>query len=212
MPNQANVEVGRGRPNAPITPRTILIVDDEPSVTRALARIVMKAGFDVRTGGTVESGLAALREPLRGAIVDVGLPDGLGLELVRIARATRPRLPVLVVTGRFLSRQDIRDAQLCGVEFLAKPIDAANIRAFLGRCDYAPTWDELVDRCVTQNDLTGGHRRFLIAARITTEQSVLADELGVALNTIKTWASEIRERTGFASIEGLIASLRRLTP
>lgn len=81
---------------------TILLVEDLEIVRTSLRRLFTSA-LRVIEAGTVEQGVAAGRQTLPGldlAIVDLGLPDGSGWDVITALHATDPSLRFLVVSGR----------------------------------------------------------------------------------------------------------------
>jgi CheY-like chemotaxis protein len=79
--------------------KRVLVVDDEPAVTRLISR-VLKTGYDVRTAPTGEEALATMASFTPDLlIVDKNLPRMSGMELVKMARSQLPQLPVIVITG-----------------------------------------------------------------------------------------------------------------
>ena len=106
--------------------RAILVVDDEMDYLTTYERLLGRQGYRVVTASTCEAALAALaREPFSVAIVDIRLPDGDGLEIVRRARALARPPRAMVVTG--VGSEDAREAALAAgaADFLAKPFTAA---------------------------------------------------------------------------------------
>ena len=81
-------------------PVTILVVDDEPPIRRLLRTSLTAQGYDVIEA---ESGAAALEAVERDGpdllILDLGLPDMSGLEVIRALRGTRS-LPIIVLSVR----------------------------------------------------------------------------------------------------------------
>ena len=87
--------------NDPIATKPIIIViDDDPSILRALRRIVSGAGFDVRTFDR-PSTLLKSDLPKAGAclVVDIDLPEMNGVELCATLAASGCRLPVILITA-----------------------------------------------------------------------------------------------------------------
>ena len=69
----------------------VLIVDDEPDLRELLELTVLKMGFDVETAGTVAEARAQLNEHAFSLVLtDMRLPDGDGLELVRLVGEQLP--------------------------------------------------------------------------------------------------------------------------
>jgi len=119
---------------------TILHVEDE-ELNRALLRAVVTRSSDPRlTGATVEDAptLARAREVLREhdvdlVLMDVRLPDGSGLDLVREIKADRPDLGVVVMSASVLP-EEREHAMHSGCDaFLGKPYAAADLMAAIRR-------------------------------------------------------------------------------
>ena len=80
--------------------RTVLVVDDEPTIADGLRLTLEGEGYRVLTAGGVEAALAhAARADVEAAIVDLMLPDGDGLDLTRELKRRDPALEVIVVTA-----------------------------------------------------------------------------------------------------------------
>jgi DNA-binding response OmpR family regulator len=82
-------------------PGAFIIVEDEPVLGGQLVKAVtlLRQGELVTTAAAAYNALSPERQ-WTGAIVDVGLPDASGLDVVQHARALMPLLPVLILTGR----------------------------------------------------------------------------------------------------------------
>ena len=101
--NVAVIATAGSRP-AESSTRTILIVDDDRSVTDTFARMLKLEGFEVATALNAETGLA-LADTMRpdGIILDMRMPITNGLQFLRQVRQ-RPHLvdiPVAIVTGDY---------------------------------------------------------------------------------------------------------------
>jgi DNA-binding response OmpR family regulator len=117
-------------------PTTVLVAEDDLPTRTFLADNLTADGYDVRVAGTLRDALRVLdyhRVDL--AVVDVGLPDGSGLELLRRVReADGPggrvdgRLPVLVLSGRAGETDRIRGFERGCDDFLAKPFAYVELR------------------------------------------------------------------------------------
>ncbi|NPD68818.1 response regulator [Lichenicola cladoniae] len=81
---------------------TVLVVDDEQTIRMLVCDVLTDMGYATREAGTGATALALLQSDLRidMLITDIGLPGGMsGRQLVDAARATRPALKVLFITG-----------------------------------------------------------------------------------------------------------------
>ena len=78
----------------------MLVVDDDPSVTRLLEIILQREGYECSCAETVADAMRSLQSGAYDVMVsDVRLPDGSGLDLVAAAIAEDPRLAALVISG-----------------------------------------------------------------------------------------------------------------
>ncbi len=80
---------------------TIAVVEDEPGIRAQIVDVLSDMGCNVLEAGDGPAGvrLATSSEPIHLLITDVGLPGLNGREVADAARAARPRLPVLFITG-----------------------------------------------------------------------------------------------------------------
>jgi FixJ family two-component response regulator len=78
----------------------VVVVDDDPSIRRALARLLRSAGLEAETCGSAGELLArnGLRRPAC-LVLDIHLPDINGISLLRQLVAAEPGLPVVMITG-----------------------------------------------------------------------------------------------------------------
>jgi FixJ family two-component response regulator len=113
------------KPNALVTRSgaTVLVVDDDPSVLCALARLIQAAGFRVLTFDR-PSALLASAIPRDNAcmVVDINLPEMNGSELCSALAASERGLPAILITGRndFATQRLIEEAD--AVAALFKPV------------------------------------------------------------------------------------------
>ena len=103
---------------------TVLVVDDEPTVRMLVADVLNELGYAAVEAGDGASGLAVLRSERRLdlLVTDVGLPGGVnGRQLAEAARAARPGLPVLFITG-YAENALVGNGQLePGMQVMTKP-------------------------------------------------------------------------------------------
>src|SRR3954449_6189072 len=77
----------------------VLVVEDDPSVCRAMGRGLRSAGIQPRFAATLHEGIALLDQS-DVAIIDLDLPDGSGTELLRAVREGSLPVRVAVCSGR----------------------------------------------------------------------------------------------------------------
>src|SRR4029453_11007458 len=90
--------------STPAATRTILIVDDDPSVTETFERMLRLEGDHVLTALSAETGLSqAERTHPHAIILDLRMPLVDGLQFLRMLRSKEPlsKMPVAIVTGDY---------------------------------------------------------------------------------------------------------------
>jgi FixJ family two-component response regulator len=105
-----------------IATTTIYIVDDDPSVRRALKRVFSTAGFSVLTFESAEEYLQQNVSQTESCLVlDIHLRGMSGLELLEILKKNHRAIPTVVITAH--DEENIRTQVLeAGAKFLVKPI------------------------------------------------------------------------------------------
>jgi FixJ family two-component response regulator len=104
---------------------TVLIIDDDPSVLRALARLIRAAGYDVRAFSRPSALLADDNLPTHDAcmVVDVNLPEMNGVELCEALVGGGRGLPVIFITGQNDAATKALIERATAVAVLFKPCD-----------------------------------------------------------------------------------------
>jgi FixJ family two-component response regulator len=106
----------------------IAIVDDDPPVLKALARLLRGRGLEARTYNSAREFLAALHEGLPEClIVDLQMPDMTGLELQRHLTRSGLRIPTIVITAHNEAGARERCQQAGAAAFLSKPLQSASL-------------------------------------------------------------------------------------
>lgn len=114
--------------------RLVAIVDDDPSVCRALARLVRSLGFDAVTYASGEALLAgAAATPPDDVLLDLHLPGLRGPDLLAALRNLRVAACIVVMTG--LDRPGSREACLGAgaAAYVTKPVRREDLRCLLGK-------------------------------------------------------------------------------
>ncbi len=121
----------------------ILIVEDERKVARFIERALVEQAYTARTASTCAEARDELAEsPYDAIILDLGLPDGDGLELLREWRAGGFNEPVLILSARDAVEDRIKGLNLGADDYLPKPFSVdelvARLRSLLRRQGTAP--------------------------------------------------------------------------
>ena len=116
----------------------LLLIDDDRELCELLGTWLVQEGFSVRASHDGAQARRALAEQTPDAVVlDVMLPDGSGLELLKQLRGDHPDLPVLMLSARGEPLDRILGLELGADDYLAKPFNPrellARIKAVLRR-------------------------------------------------------------------------------
>jgi len=121
-------------------PPTMLLVDDDVVFRRRLAQALRARGWEVREAGSRQEAVAAARDdPPEYAVVDLRLPDGSGLEVVRDLVAQDAGILILVLTGYGSIATALDALRLGAVYYLQKPADADDILNGFARAAQPPS-------------------------------------------------------------------------
>ncbi|MDP3858266.1 MAG: response regulator [Stagnimonas sp.] len=111
--------------------RLALIVEDEPAIRRFLRATLAANGYEVLEAATAHAGLSLARsEKPDVLILDLGLPDRDGLDLLRELRA-ESQLPVLVLSARDTESAKVAALDLGADDYITKPFGAEELMARL---------------------------------------------------------------------------------
>jgi FixJ family two-component response regulator len=157
----------KGATNDRTTP-TVFIVDDEPSVRKAVERLIRSAGLEAMTFGSPEAFLNAYSPNAHGCIVlDVAMPGISGLELQQALARDGAAPPIIFLSGRGDIPMTVRAMKQGAVDFLTKPIDGdellKTVRLAIDRDLSA--WTSRIEQA---------ERRKLLATLTAREREVLA--------------------------------------
>ena len=110
----------------------VLLIDDDRELTDLLGLWLQQEGFSVRACHDGDSARQALHAPVPDAVIlDVMLPDGSGLDLLRILRQELPDLPVLMLSARGEPLDRVLGLELGADDYLAKPCEPRELTARL---------------------------------------------------------------------------------
>ncbi|MCH7345420.1 two-component system response regulator CreB [Pelomonas sp. CA6] len=117
----------------------ILLLEDDPAIAQTVAFVLEREGYRLALCGWLHEARACLaRAETDLALLDVGLPDGNGLDLCReIRQGPQPALPILMLSARSEESDKVAGLELGADDYLAKPFSprelVARVRALLRR-------------------------------------------------------------------------------
>jgi two-component system response regulator PrrA len=115
-----------------MTAPTVLVVDDDPGVRRALDRALRLEGFVVRLAEGGDEALRAVAErPPRAIVLDMTMPGTGGLEVIRTLRADGDTTPICVLSARDGLDDRVEGLQAGADDYLVKPFGTPELVARL---------------------------------------------------------------------------------
>ena len=150
---------------------TLLVVDDEPAIAHAFRRAFRDDAAKILTAGDAATGAeTAARERPDAVVLDVHLPDAVGLEGFRKLRKADGRVPVILVTGHGTAELAIEAMKEGAFDYLLKPVELGELREVISRAFEAsrlmrtpasvateaidpPAGDLLVGRCPAMQEV-----------------------------------------------------------
>jgi DNA-binding response OmpR family regulator len=116
--------------------RHALLVEDELLVAMAAAEALEELGFQVLEAASAARALelaAAYEGAIAVAMIDLGLPDRPGEELIRDLRRLYPAFPIIIATGKGAGAIDANVRSLQSLAIMTKPYDFEDLRAAIDR-------------------------------------------------------------------------------
>jgi DNA-binding response OmpR family regulator len=111
----------------------LLLVEDNQALAASVAKTFRTKGYAVDAVATADDAGSALRmQPYDLLILDLGLPDGDGLDVLRRLRHGKSRLPVLVLTARASLQNRVAGLNLGADDYLVKPFALEELEARAG--------------------------------------------------------------------------------
>jgi FixJ family two-component response regulator len=189
---------------------TVFLVDDDPGVLKALARLLRVSGHEVRAFASPQAFLSEHDPSAPGCLVlDVAMPELNGLDLQQNLAASGVERAVVFISGQGDIRASVRAMKLGAVDFLTKPFDDGQLLA-------------AVQAAIERDELMRRHRagRQAVARKLATltarEREVLehlvagqlnkhtAAALGTVEKTIKVHRGRIMRKMGAVSLVDLV--------
>jgi len=115
--------------------KRILVVDDDPDIRQFLMDRLGSYGYVVETANDGREALDTLRKgSYNGLILDIGLPEIDGMEVLHQIREDMPTLPVVMVTASGSKERAVQAVNLGAQAYLLKPFDAEQLKQMVEQC------------------------------------------------------------------------------
>lgn len=209
----------------------LLLVEDDPDMADLLTQVLAYEGFSIKHAASIKAAKQALTADIQLALLDVGLPDGNGFDLLRDIRESHPNLPVIMLTARGEAMDRVLGLELGADDYLPKPFETreltARIRAVLRRAMPESAEPESVITLDTRRrearfegqllDLTGAEFDLLVLLIQHTPDPVSKDELseqalgkplGAFDRAVDVHISRLRKKLGEGENKPKIVAIR----
>ena len=108
----------------------LLVIEDDDALRESLGRQLAEAGFGVEQAADGREGLYfAMEYPIDLAIVDLGLPEMSGLDVIREVRARGKTYPILILTARDRWQDKVDGLDACADDYVVKPFQFEEVSA-----------------------------------------------------------------------------------
>jgi FixJ family two-component response regulator len=201
---------------APEVTGTVFVIDDDPSVRRALERQLRTAGFQVETFESAQDYVARAPRAAIGCIVtDVRMPGMSGLDLQDSLAQAGGALPMVFITGHGDIPTTVRAMKGGAVNFLPKPFAEREILAAVAEALERSRPIERERRetgslRARYEALTAREREVLALVVAGLLNKVIAGRLGIQESTIKVHRGRVMEKMDAASVADLVRMSERL--
>ena len=195
---------------------TVFVIDDDPSMCRAVERQLHGAGYRVETFASAQVYLD--RAPHAGVaciVSDVRMPGLSGLDLqASLAQASRD-LPIVFISGHGDVSITAHAMRAGAINFLAKPFTRSDLLAAvaeaLARCrELDAARSERAELQARYESLTPREREVLALVAAGLLNKLIADRLGAAEATVKIHRGRVMEKMGADSVADLVRMTERL--
>jgi len=188
---------------------TVFVVDDDPDVLQALARLLGSAGRRVAAFSSARNFLEACDDARGCLVLDLAMPGLNGLELQQALETRGSVLPIVFLTGRGDVSSSVQAMKHGAVDFLEKPVDEERLLAAvahaLARHDELRAGRDRLERIATLlSELTAREREVLqmiVAGRLNKQ---IAAELGTVEKTIKFHRGNVMRKMGVRTVPDLV--------
>jgi FixJ family two-component response regulator len=189
------------------SPPVVFVIDDDPSVRRAIERLIGTVALDVELFASSEEFLTAQRRDAVSCLVlDVRLPDRSGLDLQRKLAAAQILIPIIFITSHGDIRMSVQAMKAGAVEFLPKPFRDQDL---LEAIHLALERDR--GRRQQDAELAALREREVVAMVVSGMlNKQIAAQIGTAENTVKVHRSRAMEKMQANSLADLIKMIERL--
>jgi PAS domain S-box-containing protein len=160
---------------------SILVVEDNPDIVIGLQDLLQHDGYDVTVAGTCAAAIALIGQQRFNAILlDLGLPDGDGLDVLKEVQRRDPSLPVIIVTAHIAQERTVGSLVKGAFAYLTKPYNREELRQNLHRAIGVKELAVKAERA--EQSLTESEHRFQSLVESATDAIVVANARGIIVS------------------------------
>jgi PAS domain S-box-containing protein len=162
-------------------PYSVLVVEDNADIVIGLQDLLQHDGYDVTVAGTCAAAIALVAHKRFNAILlDLGLPDGDGIEVLKEVQRRDPSLPVIIVTAHIAQERTVGSLGKGAFAYLTKPYNREELRQTLRRAIGVKELAVKVERA--EQSLTESEHRFQSLVESATDAIILANGRGIVIS------------------------------
>jgi PAS domain S-box-containing protein len=160
---------------------SVLVVEDNPDIVIGLQDLLQHDGYEVSVAGTCAAAIALVGQQRFNAILlDLGLPDGDGLDVLREVQRRDPSLPVIIVTAHIAQERTVGSLVKGAFAYLTKPYNREELRQNLRRAIGVKELAVKAERA--EQSLTESEHRFQSVVESATDAIVVANGRGITVS------------------------------
>ncbi len=194
----------------------VFVIDDDPSVRRAIKRLIGSVGLQVELFGSAQEFLHSKRPDAPSCLVlDIRLPGISGLDFQRQLAEANIHIPIIFITGHGDIPMSVRAMKAGAVEFFTKPfrdqdlLDAIHIAIEQDRARRQRE-AEIATLRERFESLSAREREVIAMVVSGMLNKHIAAEIGTTENTVKVHRSRAREKMQAKSLADLVKMVERL--
>lgn len=194
----------------------VFLVDDDPSVLKALTRLLTLKGFETRSFATPDDFLQMHDPDVPGCIVlDVAMPEKTGLELQRLLAGTQNIQPVVFISGNSDVPMSVLAMKQGAFDFLTKPVASevllAAIRKAIVKDAETRKQHSVQDKMLTLVAALTKRERAVFDQVVTGKlNKQIASNLGIAEKTVKVHRARMMSKMGVRTLAELVQVAERI--